>query len=534
MNFNPLVSIVIPVYNGGNYMREAIDSALAQTYANCEVIVVNDGSNDNGETEAIAKSYGNKIHYLKKKNGGVASALNLGIDKMAGDYFSWLSHDDVYYPNKIERQVEYLQSIEKKDVILYSDFDLIDSSSAILNKIIIPHYKPEQFLYELIQSSFLHGCTLLVPKVCFEKIGLFDETLKTTQDYHLWVKMAKQYNFIHLPESLIQGRTHAEQGSCQKNHFKEIDEFYIWFMNRISTKNIPDIYNIEPPIFFRKLALNYRSRGLQGAYRSANQLALKYSFEKGLFFYIKMLITITGVPLWINNTWKKFKPLIHLFSREAINHLHTPFQTKPNLQKKFTKVYKKNLFKGVTSRSGQGSDLIQTEVIRKELPELIKKFTINTFMDAPCGDFHWMKETDLNVNKYIGIDVVQHVIDHNNKRYTNPGRLFLCKDLTQDALPYADLIFCRDCLVHLSYYDAKRVLNNFKKSGSRYLLTTTFTGRKQNMDLNNGFWRTLNLNLHPFNFPEPILLINEKCSEYDGDYSDKSLGLWLLDSINLR
>ena len=89
----PMVSIIIPVYNGANYLREAIDSALAQTYSNFEVIVVNDGSNDGGETDRIATSYGEKIRYFRKENGGVASALNMGIKHMKGDYFSWLSHD---------------------------------------------------------------------------------------------------------------------------------------------------------------------------------------------------------------------------------------------------------------------------------------------------------------------------------------------------------------------------------------------------------------------------------------------------------
>lgn len=101
--YNPLVSIVIPVYNGANYMREAIDSAINQTYDNIEIIVVNDGSTDNGETERIALSYGDKIKYYKKENGGCASALNYGISKMQGEWFSWLSHDDVYYPEKYSR-----------------------------------------------------------------------------------------------------------------------------------------------------------------------------------------------------------------------------------------------------------------------------------------------------------------------------------------------------------------------------------------------------------------------------------------------
>ena len=95
-NFNPLVSIVIPVYNGSNYLREAINSALNQTYKNIEIVVVNDGSTDGGLTEQVAKSFGDKIRYFSKENGGCGSALNCGIDAMKGGYFSWLSHDDLY------------------------------------------------------------------------------------------------------------------------------------------------------------------------------------------------------------------------------------------------------------------------------------------------------------------------------------------------------------------------------------------------------------------------------------------------------
>ena len=98
----PLVSVVIPAYNASDYLAEAIDSALAQTYKNIEIIVVNDGSGDNGATEQVAVSYGDKIRYFYKKNGGCASALNYGINVMRGDYFSWLSHDDLYLPAKVE------------------------------------------------------------------------------------------------------------------------------------------------------------------------------------------------------------------------------------------------------------------------------------------------------------------------------------------------------------------------------------------------------------------------------------------------
>ena len=121
MNQNPKVSIIIPVYNGSDYLKEAIESALAQTYKNTEIIVINDGSKDNGATENIALSFGKKICYFRKSNGGVASALNFGIRKMTGDYFSWLSHDDIYLPKKLQKQVNLILKSPPKTFI-YSNF----------------------------------------------------------------------------------------------------------------------------------------------------------------------------------------------------------------------------------------------------------------------------------------------------------------------------------------------------------------------------------------------------------------------------
>lgn len=105
----PLASIVIPVYNGADYLKEAVDSALGQTYPNCEVIVVNDGSADGGRTERAALSYGDRIRYFSKENGKVSTALNLGLKNMRGEYFAWLSHDDVFYADKIEKQIQAME-----------------------------------------------------------------------------------------------------------------------------------------------------------------------------------------------------------------------------------------------------------------------------------------------------------------------------------------------------------------------------------------------------------------------------------------
>ncbi|MCM2284789.1 MAG: class I SAM-dependent methyltransferase [Desulfobacula sp.] len=206
-----------------------------------------------------------------------------------------------------------------------------------------------------------------------------------------------------------------------------------------------------------------------------------------------------------------------------------------NLIEKFTEIYSKNIFGGKESRSGEGSNMIQSAEIRREIPILLQKFNIRTFIDAPCGDWFWMKQTHLGVKQYTGIDIVKALIEKNQQEFGNESINFICLNLVNEQLPQADLIFSRDCLVHLTFNDALKVIANFKQSGSTYLLTTTFTDRINNIDLRgNDFWRPINLELSPFSFPKPVALINEKCTEYHGQYSDKSLGLWPLDQIELQ
>ncbi len=214
MNDKPLVSIIIPVYNGANYMREAINSALEQTYKHCEIIVVNDGSSDDGATEKIAQSYGNSIVYRLKENGGVATALNYGIQASNGEYISWLSHDDVYYPHKIEKQIEFLETVGKKTV-LYSDFDLINALSNIIATVHVDAPEPEMIAPALLAATPIHGCTVLVPKVAFDTVGLFNPRLRTVQDYDMWLRFSYHYPFYHMREVLVRGRQHPEQDSVK-------------------------------------------------------------------------------------------------------------------------------------------------------------------------------------------------------------------------------------------------------------------------------------------------------------------------------
>lgn len=218
-NSKPKVSIIIPVYNGSNFLKEAIDSALGQTYKNIEVIIINDGSNDNGATEKIAKSYGNKIRYYKKVNGGVATALNFGIKKMSGEYFSWLSHDDLYEKTKIEDQIRLMLSLHTNNNIVVCN-DRVLFENGIKKEALID--KRTFGLFDIFLATGanvgINGCALLIPKKALVESGGFDPTLPVTQDYDLWYRLSSQYNyrFVLLEKNLVTYRIHDKQDSIQK------------------------------------------------------------------------------------------------------------------------------------------------------------------------------------------------------------------------------------------------------------------------------------------------------------------------------
>jgi hypothetical protein len=203
-----------------------------------------------------------------------------------------------------------------------------------------------------------------------------------------------------------------------------------------------------------------------------------------------------------------------------------------NRKEVFNDIYSRNRWGDRDSISGRGSNLQQTSVIIKEIPVLLEKLNVKRMLDAPCGDFYWLKEAELNLDRYIGCDIVTKLITKNQRLYGNESREFINLDLAADALPQVDLIFCRDCLVHLSFKDALAVINNFKKSNSKYLLTTTYPGILENKDIVTGDWRAIDLKLPPYNFPDMLEIIDEKTTERK-DYPQKSLGLWKLNDIEL-
>lgn len=218
---NPKVSIIIPVYNGSNFVRQAIEAALGQSYENKEVIVVNDGSNDGEATDAIVREYADRVRYFTKPNGGVSSALNLGISKMEGEYFSWLSHDDSYAPNKIRDQVELLRSCKREKVIALCGGKFIDGNSQKIrdgqsvNRAPLEDrrvYAPLETLKLMLHYGTFNGCALLIPKAAFDECGGFDERLRYNQDSMMWYKIFLHgYSMVYGAEADVYSRIHGAQ-----------------------------------------------------------------------------------------------------------------------------------------------------------------------------------------------------------------------------------------------------------------------------------------------------------------------------------
>jgi hypothetical protein len=182
------------------------------------------------------------------------------------------------------------------------------------------------------------------------------------------------------------------------------------------------------------------------------------------------------------------------------------------------------------SLSGPGSSLAETATLRQSLPDLLKTLGVGSLLDAGCGDHRWLGQTDLPVDRYIGVDVVPDLIAR-NEALALPGRKFLIADFTRDDLPPADLVLTRDTLVHYDFATALRALANLRRTGARWLLATTFPDRQANCDCDLGGWRPLNLTLPPFALPPPLRLIREGCTEQGGAYRDKSLGLWDMEDL---
>lgn len=266
---NYKVSIIVPVFNGSNYLEDAILSALSQSYDNIEILIVNDGSSDGGLTESICKKLSglnsSKIRYYFKKNGGTASALNYGISKSKGDYIIWLSHDDLMHPKTVEYHLINLESNYAISCCGTKTF----KTKIDLNKVNLPFRKGIK-LKDILDfwRVWIYGCSLMIPKKILIQIGGLNEKNKISHDTELILKLLINHGLIYFPCSLVYRREHEDQGSLKEGALHEMESMGLEILKsliegsaiKLSGRTKLKIIRSENH-FYAKLAFLYQSTG---------------------------------------------------------------------------------------------------------------------------------------------------------------------------------------------------------------------------------------------------------------------------------
>lgn len=295
MEKESLISIVLPVYNGSNYLEKAINSVLNQSYKNYELIIINDGSDDEDKTEKIALQYSSKkIVYLKKENGGVSSALNLGIKISKGDYVCWLSHDDEFLSHKLSSQIELFNSNKTIDFI-YGDYFFSNANSEIIGECLCP--KESEFIVsDMFQAMFICGSTVMFKKECVVNNNLFNEDLKYTQDAEFWIRnIFKNHNFVHMSQKLSKIRIHEFQGSNNQSLMKKGTFIYLdIFLKMVNPKdffcdvNFKNKRNLSKFYLYLSEVLLFRHKYYRKSFFYLKKSFLLYSNKNNVLFFFKI------------------------------------------------------------------------------------------------------------------------------------------------------------------------------------------------------------------------------------------------------
>ncbi len=577
MSSAPRVSVLMPVYNGGAYLANAIKSVLAQTFADFELIVVDDASTD--ASREVVKSVDDKRVRLipNAANLGLPAALNIGLAAAAGEYVARMDQDDLCLPTRLERQVAHLDR-HAEIGILGTGVQLIDSAGAVGAELFFPA-SDALIRWKLpLYSPFAHP-TVMMRRAVVAALGGYRVSAVHCEDYDLWWRASATTRLANLDQVLLQLRKHDASMTQRfaSSHEKTAIEIcgsalHATLGETFAPDLIAAVMGRAPTIEAHvpgavRLLFQYARHCIAaGGLTPEEESSLREDLADGICRWLDDPEPRLGTRARLRRIWRHTRlactdallpserRLVRgIAARRSVdiadgaarrvarrnglrlwNALVSAYRKLVpwSARVHFTRIYERNTFGAAESHSGEGSTMDQTATIRREIPALLRELGAKSLLDAPCGDFNWMRHVDLGVERYTGVDIVIDLIAADQRKYGAAGREFLCRDLIRDRLPAADVVLCRDCLVHLDFRDAQRMLRNFKRSGARYLLTTTFTARESNQDLvEDMIWRTLNLERAPFNLPAPLRLINENCTEANGAFADKCLGLWRLEDV---
>jgi glycosyltransferase involved in cell wall biosynthesis len=527
----PKITIVTPSFNQGEYIEETIRSVLLQGYPNLEYIIIDGGSDDN--TVEIIKKYEQWITYwVSEPDKGQSDAINKGLNLSTGDLFNWLNSDDLLEPNALWALADaYVRNLQKEVFIgklLYFGAKLADSEDSMT-------------IYDSVEKTMaFSGMTqqsLFFKTEIFKKLSGVNTVLYFCMDAELWLRYlidTQTTDKIKMIEPVLaKFRVHDLAKSKNRDaHFREWLLIHISLLSALKTpskiiSNLQILPESDVNYVFKDNIPLSLSKSKVIAYSIEwflNNLYYHYSIKKQIFLYLRSFLKqpffrrfyFYTLPVrLIYRKWKMYKA------------------SNADVDTVFTNIYRFNKWNNIESISGEGSTMKQTAIIRRELPAVLSRLSIKTLLDAPCGDLNWIRHVDLKGIEYTGADIVEDLIQINKNYFKNDTtKHFQLLNIITDALPTADMMLCRDCLVHFSEKNIRNFFQNLKRSDVKYLMTTTFTNHFGfNKHTKTGGWQPLNFEGEPFNFPKPIFMINEGCTEENGAFLDKSLAVWKVDDL---
>lgn len=498
--FEPLVSVLVPLTGEDRSDATRLTGAREQTWPRLEVIPVTIGPDQD-----------------------LASALKAQMSECKGGYFSLLMPGTHYGPDKIARQLEFMAQLDLQDAVIYCDYTSDHEGRGSATSVLLPATDPSVVFGEVYCGLPLDCSSLLIPRQTLLSLDWPEGAIGRTVGPALVLALSRHTTMVGMAATLLQVSTPDPFTSQEKAVLRVLYGQMQADLLRQTDKghtNDGDIVQVLGKAVAARVAQGLwlaAGDSLQTAWRLRGQAS-------GTWAALRLIAN----PV-LRSLWRRLPPGL----RRLLRPTRPSTRTGSNASLDFTAIYHSNGFVGTESLSGAGSTRFQTRVIRQRLPTLLRDLGVKHMLDIPCGDFHWMREVNLDGIYYTGADVVEAMMLSNRRRYSTSARSFVCADLIAGPLPPADLVFCRDCLVHLPLHDALCALETIRSSSCQWLLTTTFTRNAPNAELDGAGWRALNLCLPPFNLPPPTLLINEKCTEAGGQAADKSLGLWRIADLRV-
>ena len=498
--FKPLVSVLVVLTGEDRSDATRLVGAREQTWTRLEVIPVTIGPDQD-----------------------LPSALKAQISECKGDYLSLLMPGAHYNPDKITRQLEFMVQLDLQDAVVYCDYTCGPEGPRSATSVLLPATDPSVLFREVYCGLPLDCSSLLIPRQTLLSLDWPEGAIGRTVGPALVLALSRHAIMVGMAAKLLHVSPPATFTSQEKAVLRDLyGQMQAYLLRQTDEEHTHDS-NI-----LRILGEAAAARLVHGLWLAAGD-SLRTAWRlRGQASGTWAALRLIANPV-LRSLWRRLPPGVRRLLRPTRQSTHAGAHAVLD----FTAIYHGNGFVGTESLSGAGSTLFQTRVIRQRLPALLRELGVGHMLDIPCGDFHWMRELNLDGINYTGADVVEAMVLSNQQRFGSSSRTFLWADLISGPLPPADLVFCRDCLVHLPLRDALCALETIRNSSCQWLLTTTFTRDAPNAELDGAGWRALNLCLPPFNLPPPMLLINEKCTEAGGQAADKSLGLWRIADLRV-